>query len=193
MPRSLTAALLVTAAAGGFALLTACDSSSDDTTRGSTTAPATASFSGAVPSQLSSLASAGQSAASAAVSSLSAVASGFEASVDASAASASAAARAALDAASGRGNATADVSLTGLPTAQTGGLHAVVVNVVNRTTAPASYAVKVEFADSSGKVVDTAVVGTAEVAPGDKATPIAFSSKDADKKLFPRVAQAQRY
>lgn len=193
--RSLTAALLVTTAAACGALLTACDDSSGSSTSPSSPSlpPATGSFSGEVPSVLSSLASAGQSAASAAVSSAGAAASSFAASAEAGAASASAAAEHALSTVSGQGNAVADVGLTGLAKTQTGGLHAVVVTITNRTDKKASYAVKVDFADSSGKVVDSAVVGAAGVAPGKKAQPVAFSTKDQDKTLFPKVAKALRY
>lgn len=194
--RSLTAALLVTVAAGGFALLTACDSSSSNDTGASRTPggpPTTENFSGTLPSQLSSLASAAQQTASAAVSSAKAAASGFEASVEAGASSAAASARAALESVQGQGNATGDVQLTGVPKAQTGGLHAVVVNITNSTGKQASYAVKVEFADSDGKVVDSTIVGARDVGAGKRAQPIAFSTKDSDKTVFPRVAKAQRY
>lgn len=194
--RSLTAGLLVTAAAAGFALLTACGDSSDGG-GAATTSPASPagsqSFTGNVPSALSSLASAGKSAASAGVSSASAAASRFAASVEAQFAGDAAAANAALAKASGQGNAVNDVELTGLPTDQTGGLHAVVVTITNHSDAQASFAVKVEFADSAGKVVDSTVVNAKDVGAGEKATPIAFTTKDAGKPLFPRVAQAQRY
>jgi hypothetical protein len=193
--RSLTAALLVTTAAGGIALLTACDSSTSNDTSGPTSGgpPTTSNFSGALPSQLSSLASAAQGSASAAVSSAKAAASSFEASVEAGASSAAAAFKSELDAVSGKGNAISDVQLTGLPKAQTGGLTAVVVNITNSTDKKASYAVEVEFADSSGKVVDTTIVGAHDVAAGKKAQPVAFTTKDTDATLFPRVAKAVRF
>lgn len=194
--RSLTAGLLVTTGAVGIAVLTACDSSSGSGSGPTSSPPGTspgASFSGSVPAALNSLASAGKSAASAGASSASAAASSFEASVKAQVEGDTAAANAALAKASGKGNAIGDVHLTGLPTGKTGGLHAVVVTVVNSTDATASYAVKVEFVDSTGQVADTEVVNAKDVGAGKHATPIAFSTKDVDRALTPRVAQAQRY
>lgn len=193
--RSLTAALLVTTAASGLALLTACDSSTSNTPSSPTSggSPNSASFSGSLPSQLSSLASAVENSASAAASSALAAASSFEASVEAGASSAAANFKAELDAVSGKGNAVSDVQLTGIPKAQTGGLTAVVVNITNSSGKQASYAVQVEFADSSGKVVDTTIVGAKDVGAGKKAQPVAFTTKDTDKTLFPRVARAVRY
>ena len=193
--RSLTAALLVTTAAGSIALLTACDSSTSNDTSGPTSGgpPTTSNFSGALPSQLSSLASAAQGSASAAISSAEAAASSFEASVEAGASSASASFKSELDAVTGKGNAVSDVQLTGIPKAQTGGLTAVLVNITNSSGKQASYAVEVEFADSSRKVVDTTIVGVHDVAAGKKAQPIAFSTKDVNQTLFPRVARAVRF
>lgn len=193
--RSLTAGLLVATGAASIALLSACDSSSGGNS-GATTSPSSpngASFSGSVPAALSSLASAGKSAASAGASSASAAASSFEASVKAQVEGDNAAAEAALAKASGKGNAIGDVELTGLPSEATGGLHAVVVTITNHTNATASFAVKVEFADSTGNVADTEIVNAKDVGAGKHATPIAFTTKDTDKTLFPRVAQAQRY
>ena len=199
--RTVTAAALVAFAAGGFAALTACGTS-DNSSGGSTTPPppASANLTGGLPSELESLASSAASAASSAASAASeaassagAAASSFAASVEAQATADEAAAKAALAKVSGKGNAVQDVQLTGLPKKQTGGLHAVVVTITNHSSSTASFAVKVEFTDSDGKVVDSTVVGAKDVAAGKKATPIAFSIKDLDKPLFPRVAQAQRY
>jgi hypothetical protein len=192
--RSLTAAVLVAVTAGGFALLTACDNSSGNGSSGQTTPggpPTTGTFSGTLPSALDSLASAAQQTASAAVSSAKAAASSFEASVEAGAGATEATSE--LAKVDGQGNAVKDVQLTGFPKAQTGGFNAVLVNITNSSDQTASYAVKVEFADSSGQVVDSTVVGSRDVAAGKSAQPIAFSTKDSDKTLFPRVAQAQRY
>jgi hypothetical protein len=194
--RSLTAAALVAVTAGGFALLTACDSSSDSGSSGATTPaspPSTGDFSGTLPSALESLASGAKETASAAVSSAKAAASSFEASVEAGAGGAAAEAKSELAKVDGQGNAVKDVQLTGFPKAQTGGLNAVLVSITNSSDQKASYAVKVEFADSSGHVVDSTVVGSRDIAPGDRAQPVAFSTKDSDQTLFPRVAQAQRY
>ncbi|MFJ1584171.1 hypothetical protein ACIOC1_12735 [Streptomyces sp. NPDC088197] len=194
--RSLTAAALVAMAAGGLALVSACDNSSGNSSTGATTPgapPSTGNFSGTLPSPLDSLASAAQQTASAAQSSAKAAASSFEASVEAGAGSAAAEAKSELAKVDGQGNAVKDVQLTGFPKARTGGLNAVLVSITNTTDTKASFAVKVEFADSDGAVVDSTVVGARDVEPGKHAQPVAFSTKDADKTLFPRVAQAQRY
>ncbi|MER7582316.1 hypothetical protein [Kitasatospora sp. NPDC097691] len=93
----------------------------------------------------------------------------------------------------GTGNALSDVTLTGLPKAQAAGFNAALVTVVNGTSSTASYAIKVEFLDETGKVVDTSYLGVTDLAAGAKATPTAFSPIDRDKALVARVAQAQRY
>jgi hypothetical protein len=194
--RSLTAAVLVATAAGGLALLSACDSSSDSSSSGATTPggpPSTGNFSGTLPSALDSLVSAAQQTASAAQSSAKAAASSFAASVEAALGGSAAEAKSELAAVKGQGNAVKDVSLTGFPKAGIGGLNAVLVSITNSGDKKASYAVKVEFADSSGAVVDSTIVGARDVEPGKRAQPIAFSTKDPEKTLFPRVAQAQRY
>jgi hypothetical protein len=195
--RSLTAAALVATAAGGLALLSACDSSSGGSSSGATTTPGgpptTGNFSGTLPSALDSLASAAQQTASAAQSSAKAAASSFAASVEAALGGSAAEAKSELAAVKGQGNAVKDVSLTGFPKAGTAGLNAVLVSITNSGAKKASYAVKVEFADSSGAVVDSTIVGARDVEPGKRAQPIAFSTKDPEKTLFPRVAQAQRY
>lgn len=196
--RSVTAALLVACSAAGFAGLTACGSSGGGS--GGSTPPASADISGNLPSALDSLASSAASAASSAASaaasvaaSAGAAASSFASSVGAKATGDQAAATAALAKVSGPGNAGQDVHLTSVPTGQTGGLHAALVTLTNHGGSTASYAVKVEFTDPGGTVVDSTVVGAEDVKAGKKATPIAFTLKNVDKPLFPRVAQAQRY
>ncbi|MCL2728870.1 MAG: hypothetical protein FWE15_02460 [Actinomycetia bacterium] len=197
--RSVTAAVLVTCAAAGFAGLTACGSSGSSSSGNTTpaSAPNSMALAGDLPSSLASLAESAKAAASAAATSAAAsagaAASSFAASVGAQLSGDQAAAKAELAKVSGPGNAGQDVQLTGVPLKETGGLHATVVTITNHSSATASFAVKVEFADSNGKVVDTTVVGAKDVAAGKKATPVAFSVKDVDKPLFPRVAQAQRY
>lgn len=195
--RSVTAAALVALAAAGFAGLTACDDSNGGAS--GTTSPASPPA-GGLPSNLDSLASSAKSAASSAASAASsaaasagAAASSFASSVAARATGDQEAAKAALAKVSGAGNAGQDVRLTGLPTQQTGGLHAALVTITNHGGSTASYAVKVEFTDSGGTVVDTAFVGAKDVKAGKRSTPVAFTIKDVDKPLFPRVAQAQRY
>ncbi|MET8243729.1 hypothetical protein ABZV31_04405 [Streptomyces sp. NPDC005202] len=161
------------------------------------TGPATVSFSGTSPSALSSLgASVKESvraSASAAASSASAAASSFEASVSAEAERANAAAQKELANVKDRGNATSDVSLTGLPRSQTGGLLALVVNITNRTDKTASYAVQVDFRDPDGKVVETRFVGAEHLKPGEKAQPLAISRKPPESQLTGEIAKAQRY
>ncbi|MEU6851131.1 hypothetical protein ABZ901_14520 [Actinacidiphila alni] len=194
--RSLTAAALVAGTAGALALLSACDSSSDNDASHPTTPggpPSTENFSGSLPSPLDSLASAAQQTASAAQSSAKAAASSFEASVEAAVGGATDEAKKELAKVDGQGNAVNDVQLTGFPRAKTGGLNAVLVSITNTSDQKASFAVKVEFADSSGAVVDSTVVGARDVEAGKRAQPVAFSTKDPGKTLFPRVAQAQRY
>lgn len=194
--RALTAVMLVACAAAGAAGLAACGSSDNGGSSGATSPaspPAGGSFSGSGPSALDSLASSAKSAASSAASSAAAAASSFASSVAARTTADAAAASAELAKVKGQGNAAQDVQLVGLPKADSGGLHAVVVTITNHSSAKASFAVKVEFADSDGKVADSTVVGAPDVEPGKKATPIAFSTKDKDTTLFPRVAQAQGY
>lgn len=140
----------------------------------------------------SAAASLASSTAEGAASSLSARASEFDASVSARIAEASASAAGVLKGASGRGNAVADVTLTGLPTANTNGTRAVVVTITNPTSRTASYAVQIDFVDSGGKTVDSAVVAADDVPPGGKATPVAFSRTSA-QQTQPRVAKAERY
>ncbi|MEY9838300.1 hypothetical protein ABH941_003534 [Streptacidiphilus sp. EB103A] len=190
--------------AGGTAAvvgLAACGSSSTSTGSAassaaasmSATGPATASFSGEGPSSLASMAaSAVASAASAAASSASAAAA-FASSAAAGTAAIKAAATAALANVQGSGNAVADVGLTGLNRDRTGGLYAAIVTITNRTGSTASFAVRVDFVDGSGKVVDSDVVGAADLAAGQKAQPVAFSTKPSELNLVPRVAKAQRY
>lgn len=194
-PRAVAVAAAFALVGGVVVGLSACASSATGNFSGSvtTTRPPTGNFSGSVPSALQSLASAGQGAASSAAASLQAQASAFASSVAAESARTKAAYQAALQPVTGRGNAVAEVFLTGLNKTQTGGLHAAVVNITNRSGATASYAVQVDWTDTSGHVVDSDVVGTEHLAPGAKATPVAFTTKDADLTLVPVVAKAQRF
>ncbi|MEU9075830.1 hypothetical protein [Kitasatospora sp. NPDC048538] len=162
------------------------------------------SFSGQLPSSVASAkssllesasaaASAASAAASKAMESLSAAASAFESSVSAQVAADRAKAQDVLSKTGGAGNAVSDVTLTGLPKAQAAGFNAALVTVVNSTGSTTSYAVKVEFLDETGKVVDTSYLGIPDVAAGAKATRTAFSPIDRDKALVAKVTQAQRY
>ncbi|MFD5266344.1 FxLYD domain-containing protein [Streptomyces sp. NPDC058335] len=171
-PALATAALALVPVVGMTALA-ACGSDDDGDTSPSanvrTSAPATASFTGTAPSALESLAASAKASVSAAASSASARASEFEASVS------------------------ADVSLTGKPRAETGGLLAVVVHITNRSDDTASYAVQVDFRDPDGKVVETRYAGAEDLAPGERAQPLAISRKPPEPQLTAEIAKAQRY
>ncbi|MEV7003538.1 hypothetical protein AB0N62_38555 [Streptomyces sp. NPDC093982] len=93
----------------------------------------------------------------------------------------------------GRGNAVSAVGMKGLPRTETSGLLAVLVTITNKTDDRASYAVQIDFEDSSGKVVETKFVGAENLDPGEKQQPIAFSRQPADAQFTPRLAKAQRY
>ncbi|WP_406203435.1 MULTISPECIES: FxLYD domain-containing protein [unclassified Streptomyces] len=193
--RTALAGLLL--AATGAATLVSCggDDGGDGAAspRPTPTPPDTASFSGTAATALSSLEASARERASAAASSASARASEFEASVSAEIMRANQAAQRELEDVDGRGNATGDVSLTGKPRADTGGLLAVVVNITNRTDETASYAVQVDFHDSDGKVVETRFVGAEDLEPGERAEPLAISRKPPEPRLTAEIAKAQRY
>ncbi|MFJ7147096.1 hypothetical protein ACIQVT_02690 [Streptomyces sp. NPDC100445] len=105
----------------------------------------------------------------------------------------STAAQQALKGVEGRGNALSEVAMTGMPKAQTGGVLAVLVKITNKTAGEASYAVRIDFRNGSGKVVETRYVGAEHLKPGEKKQPIAFSHEPAEPRLTPVLAQAQRY
>ncbi|MFG2793659.1 FxLYD domain-containing protein [Streptomyces sp. NPDC048419] len=194
--RPVAVALAVVAAS----TLTLVSCSSDDNSGSSSTPsterptpPDTASFSGTAPSAMSSAEASARARASSAAASASAAASSFEASVSAEAERADKAARNELKNVKAPGNAMSEVAMTGKPRAQTGGLLAVVVTITNKTGKKASYAVQVDFLDSSGKTVETRYVGAENLAPGDKANPIAISRKPPQPVLTPKLVKAQRY
>ncbi|MGW5070887.1 hypothetical protein ACWEQJ_33245 [Streptomyces cyaneofuscatus] len=97
-----------------------------------------------------------------------------------------------LDGVEGRGNAVADVSVSGLPVAASEEVRSARVRVTNPTDEPAFYAVKVEFVDAEDKVLDTVVVGVEDAPPDRTVDAQANSRKAAGVKTFPRVAQAER-
>ncbi|MFC9028905.1 hypothetical protein [Streptomyces arboris] len=97
-----------------------------------------------------------------------------------------------LDGVEGRGNAVADVSVSGLPVAASEEVRSARVRVTNPTDEPAFYAVKVEFVGAEDKVLDTVVVGVEDAPPGRTVDVQANSRKAAGVKTFPRVAQAER-
>ncbi|MEV4340450.1 hypothetical protein [Streptomyces sp. NPDC049590] len=159
--------------------------------------PNASSFSGELPSALASSASAAISSASvsasAAASSASARASEFEASVEAETQRRNAAAERELKKVHGRGNALAEVGMTGIPRAETGGVLAVRVAITNKTDGKASYAVQVDFKNADGKVVETRYTGAEDLGPGKKEQPIVFSHQPPEPRLTPVLAKAQRY
>jgi hypothetical protein len=197
--RAHPAALVLAVVAASTVTLVSCgnDNGSSAGSSSQVSTPDTASFSGMTPSPLKSAASSAvasaRAAASAAASSASAAASSFEASVSAEVARASKDAQNELKDVKGQGNAMSEVAMTGKPRAQTSGLLAVVVNITNKTDKKASYAVQVDFLDSSGKVVETRYVGAENLAPGAKAQPVAISTKPPEPVLTPKLAKAQRY
>ncbi|MFF1301294.1 FxLYD domain-containing protein [Streptomyces sp. NPDC058307] len=194
--RSRIAALAVALAAASTLTLTACDDDSGGSSSSATptpTAPDTASFSGNAASALESVKASVRARASERAASASAAASSFEASVSAETERANKAARTELAKVDGQGNATSEVTMTGKPRSGTGGLLAVVVTITNKTDKAASYAVQVDFLDSSGKVVETRYVGAEDLKPGEKAQPVAVSRKPAEPVLTPKLAKAQRY
>ena len=193
--RSRIAALAVALAAVSTLALAACGDDSGDSSTSSATpsAPDTASFSGNAASALASAKASVRAEASKRAASASAAASSFEASVSAETERANEAARTELAKVDGPGNATSEVTMTGKPRSGTGGLLAVVVTITNKTDKTASYAVQVDFLDSSGKVVETRYVGAEDLKPGEKAQPLAVSRKPAEPVLTPKLAKAQRY
>ncbi|WP_020134858.1 FxLYD domain-containing protein [Streptomyces sp. 351MFTsu5.1] len=193
--RSRIAALAVALAAASTLTLTACSGDSGDspTSSATPTAPDTASFSGNAASALASVEASVRAKASERAASASAAASSFEASVSAETERANKAARTELAKVDGQGNAMSEVTMTGKPRSTTGGLLAVVVTITNRTDRTASYAVQVDFLDSSGKTVETRYVGAEDLKPGEKAQPVAVSRKPAEPVLTPKLAKAQRY
>jgi hypothetical protein len=196
--RARPAALVLAVVAASTVALVSCGDDNDSGSGSSqASTPDTASFSGMTPSALKSAASSAvasaRAQASAAASSASAAASSFEASVSSEVARASKDAQNQLKDVKGQGNAMSDVGMTGKPRAQTSGLLAVVVTITNKTDKKASYAVQVDFLDSSGKVVETRYVGAEDLAPGAKAQPVAISTKPPEPVLTPKLAKAQRY
>jgi hypothetical protein len=188
------AALAVALAAASTLTLTACDDSGGSSSSSATpTAPDTASFSGNAASALESVKASVRAEVSERAASASAAASSFEASVSAETERANKAARTELAKVDGQGNAMSEVTMTGKPRSETGGLLAVVVTITNKTDKAASYAVQVDFLDASGKVVETRYAGAENLKPGEKAQPVAISRKPPEPALTPKLTKAQRY
>ncbi|WP_394436044.1 hypothetical protein [Streptomyces sp. SGAir0957] len=195
------ASLLAACAVAGALTLTACggDDGNDSGASASPTAsaPESSRFSGEPPSSMASSAESkkaeARKSASAAAESASEKAHDFEASVAADVERDRQEYTKQLDAVDGRGNAVDDVSLTGKPLAETDNVRALVVNITNKTDKTASFAVQVDFSDSDGKVVESKVVGAKDLKAGERAQPLAISSKPPQPHLTAKIAKAQRY
>ncbi|MEU0785805.1 hypothetical protein ABZ341_30015 [Streptomyces sp. NPDC006173] len=192
------AALLAAIACGSVLVSCSSDSDSDSGAASANPTPPNASdFTGTPPSAIASAASSiiesASGRASSAAASVSARASEFAASVNADTERAAVTAQRELKGVEGAGNATSDVSMTGLPTGETGGLRAVVVTITNKTGQKASYAVQVDFKNPDGKVVETRYVGKENLDPGKRAQPVVVSRQPAEPQLTPVLAKAQRY
>lgn len=98
----------------------------------------------------------------------------------------------ALKGVDGKGDAVKDVSVKSLPVKASEEFRSALVRVTNRTDKAAFYAVRVEFADSAGKVLDSVVLGFADAPPGRAVSRHANSRKAAGVKTVPRIAQAER-
>ncbi|WNI33772.1 hypothetical protein [Streptomyces sp. ITFR-6] len=92
----------------------------------------------------------------------------------------------------GKGDAVEDVSVNGLAVKPSEQFRSALVRVTNPTGKAAFYAVKVDFTDSSGKVLDSVVLGFVDAPPGRTVSQHANSRKAAGVKSFPRIAQAER-
>ncbi|MGW5739291.1 MULTISPECIES: hypothetical protein [Streptomyces] len=197
---ALTLAATVTAAAALVSCSTESDAPSAEGSRTVSerpTAPDSSSFSEKTASPLKSKASeaaeSARASASKAEASASERADEFEASVSADTERANQAAEDALKDVDGRGNAMADVSMTGKPRSETGGVLASVVTFTNRTDEKADFAVQVDFVDSSGKTVETRYIGTEDLEPGKRAQRYAISHEPPEPKLSAKLVKAQRY
>lgn len=97
-----------------------------------------------------------------------------------------------LEGAEGKGNAVKDVSVTGRPVTEGEDFRSALVRVTNSTQDEAFYAVRVEFVDAEGKVLDSVVLGFEDAPPGRTVSKQASSRKAAGVTTFPRIAQAER-
>ncbi|MGW6022304.1 hypothetical protein [Streptomyces sp. NPDC055099] len=197
---ALTLAATVTAAAALVSCSTDSDAPSAEGSRTVSerpTAPESSSFSektaSPLKSQASEAAESARASASKAEASASERADEFEASVSADTERANQAAKDALKGVDGQGNAMSDVSMTGKPRSETGGVLASVVTFTNRTDKTADFAVQVDFVDSSGKVAETRYIGTENLEPGKRAQRYAISHEPPEPKLSAKLVKAQRY
>ncbi|MBV6701230.1 hypothetical protein [Kitasatospora aureofaciens] len=194
-PRRWTApravALVAMLAAGG--VLAACSSSSTNPSIVRSGPTPTETSSASASASASPSATGSPSAAPSAVESALAAAASFAASVSAQQAMVHDKAVSVLAQAPNGGNALGATTLTAVPLADSGGLPAAFVTIENNGIDTASYAVQVDFTDTSGKTVDSAVVGAENIPSGDQATPVALSHQPAGQRLLPVVVKAVRY
>ncbi|WP_224756261.1 hypothetical protein [Streptomyces sp. col6] len=92
----------------------------------------------------------------------------------------------------GKGNAVDDVSVNGIAVRPGEQFRSALVRVTNRSDKPAFFAVRVEFVDASGKVLDSVVLGFPDAPTDRTVSEHANSRKAAGVKSFPRIAQAER-
>lgn len=203
-PRKAVSAALALAAAVTAAALVSCSTESDaPSSEGSRTiserptAPDSASFSEKTASPLKSAASeaaeSARASASEAAESASERADEFEASVSAESERVQKAAQDELKDVDGEGNAMSDVSMTGKPRSETGGVLASIVTITNSTDEKASYALQVDFLDPDGKTVETRYIGKEDLDPGERAQAYAISHAPPEPKLSAKLVKAQRY
>ncbi|MET8450205.1 FxLYD domain-containing protein [Streptomyces sp. NPDC005209] len=131
-------------------------------------------------------------AASAAVSKAASAASSLASKGTGALASASAEAKRRLDEVKKGAQAKDDVKL-GTPTTATGGRATVDVTAKNTADAAKSFAVQVNFTDTSGNLLDTAVVTVSKVAAGQTGKATATSNRNLTGQVKAEVARALRY
>lgn len=197
--RGLRVSLAVAGAVAGITVVAACGGTSgEDPVQAAMSTftvgpPETASFFGEPPSAFASAHESALASVSAAEASASERAASFEASANAQLQATRAKAAEVLAAVPDAGNATADVTLTGVPNSVSGDLTAAIVTITNSTQETRSYAVQVDFTDNTGKSVDSQVVGVEQLAAGATANPVVFSKMGKELNLIPVVVKAYRY
>ncbi|MEU2025063.1 hypothetical protein ABZ565_23410 [Streptomyces sp. NPDC016469] len=92
----------------------------------------------------------------------------------------------------GKGNAMDDVAVNGIAVEPGEQFRSALVRVTNGGDKPAFFAVRVEFVDASGKVLDSVVLGFPGAPTDRTVSQHANSRKAAGVKSFPRIAQAER-
>ncbi|MER5864354.1 hypothetical protein [Kitasatospora sp. NPDC002040] len=125
-------------------------------------------------------------------SALSSAANSFASAASSAAASAEAAASSALASVKGGADAKGDVSL-GTVVTDGDGKVSVPVTVSNHGTGPGKYTVQITFADSSGGILDVAVLNVPEVAAGGTGQATATSNRKLDGTVTAKVGAALRY